>query len=456
MASKYIIKNEGGNHVVITVDSGDLTTSLGTRRFLPRGLSAAERVGAIDLKDEVNDDRVFSALPHGDIYKDTSGTVWGATAAATVTALNAFFATSPHDLEDLQDVPSPTDNTLLKYTTADGYAWTPASSLTPAPNEELNDLDDVTITSLTDDQILQYNSSTSVWENVDFPNTDTTLSSSITITNTDAAFSHMSSPIASGTSLEQVVRNILEKYNLTSITFSSFSAALESTSSTYGSPTTSTGATLEIGRGVKIHGFNYSVGDPTQTTDDSVKFIQGSSTVIESGFADDATSATLASVITLDPGTASSTQYKLTVIDSGGGSDVTRTSVSRGFSWQYRVRVGAHSTSSITSDSEAAALWALITDGYNNIRSESDFTISATSAMNTALNYTWIAYPAAWGNLNQVLLDGSTNVLSDFQSPVDYNITNDYGLTASYRFYRSTYDQAFSHSNPTQLLTIDF
>ena len=46
MASKYIIKNEGGNHVVITVDSGDLTTPLGTRRFLPRGLSASERVGA--------------------------------------------------------------------------------------------------------------------------------------------------------------------------------------------------------------------------------------------------------------------------------------------------------------------------------------------------------------------------------------------------------------------------
>ena len=166
--------------------------------------------------------------------------------------------------------------------------------------------------------------------------------------------------------------------------------------------------------------------------------------------------ATLATVVTLDPGNESSTQYRLTVVDSGGGSNVIRNSVSRGFSWQYRVRVGAHSTSSITSDGEAAALWALITDGYNNIRGTSNLTISATSAMNTALNYTWIAYPASWGNLTQILLDGSTNVLSDFQSPVDYNITNDYGITASYRFYRSTYDQAFSHSNPTQLLTIDF
>ena len=456
MASKYIIKNEGGNHVVITVDSGDLTTPLGTRRFLPRGLSASERVGAIDLKDEVNDDRVFSALPYGDIYKDTSGTVWGVTAAATVTALNAFFATSPHDLEDLQDVPSPTNNTLLKYTTADGYVWQSASDAVPKDIENLNDLDDVTVTSPTDDQILQYNNSTSLWENVDFPDTGATLGSTITITNGDAAFSHMSSPIASGTSLEQVVRDILEKYNLTNITFSSFSAALESTSSTYGSPTTSVGAVLEIGRGVKIYGFNYNVGDPTQTTDDSVNFVQGGSTLIESGFADDALQATLATVVTLDPGNESTTQYRLTVIDSGGGSDVIRNSVSRGFSWQYRVRVGAHSTSSITSDSEAATLWALITDGYNNIRNTSNLTISATSAMNTALNYTWIAYPASWGNLTQILLDGSTNVLSDFQSPVDYNITNDYGLTASYRFYRSTYDQAFSHSNPTQLLTIDF
>ena len=93
-----------------------------------------------------------------------------------------------------------------------------------------------------------------------------------------------------------------------------------------------------------------------------------------------------------------------------------------------------------------------MTAASNALRSASDFNVTADAGMDTAGNYTWIAYPASFGNLNKIELAG-TDVLSDFQSPVDYNLTNSYGVTTSYRFYRSDFDKAFASG---QVLTIDF
>ena len=282
------------------------------------------------------------------------------------------------------------------------------------------------------------------------------IESQITVSNNDAAFSHMTSPIAAGTSVEAILRDMLEVYNVTSISLTNISRAKQNTDGTYPSFSNRTSSeTLEVGQGLRVNGFDYNIVDNTQTADTSVSFMDGN-TQIETGFADDNAAKTLTTVFEEDPSSPTSASFKVKAIDNGGDSAVTIASGTIAVNWKYRIRVGASSTDTISSNTDAGNLWSGMTLAYNQLRSEQDFNVTASEAMDTSGNYTWIAYPASFGNLSKILLDGSTDVLSDFESPVDYNITNDYSVTTSYRFYRSTFDQAFSSSSPTQVLTIEF
>lgn len=331
------------------------------------------------------------------------------------------------------------------------------ATVSPVATISVTTISDVNITNAQDNDVLQYNSSSGYWENVqlDFGD-DAVLVSDISISNTDAAFSHMTTPITAGTSLEAVLRDMLEKYNVTTISITNVSRALQGTDGDYGTfSNVSSFPTLEVGQGLRVNGFNYNIVDNTQTTDDSVGFYDGGVS-IETGFSDDNAAKTLSSVFEEDPSTPTSASFNVKAVDSGGGSNVIISSTNITANWRYRIRVGASSTTAITSNPEANTLWSGMSLAYNQLRAEQDFTVSAISEMDTGDNYTWIAYPASFGNLNKILLDGATNVLSDFESPVDYNITNDYGVTTSYRFYRSSDNNAFSSSNPQQVLTIDF
>ena len=79
---------------------------------------------------------------------------------------------------------------------------------------------------------------------------DSSISSQITVSNNDAAFSHMTSPIAAGTSVEAILRDMLEVYNRTTISMSSITRALQGTDGNYGSASTlSSSETLEVGQG---------------------------------------------------------------------------------------------------------------------------------------------------------------------------------------------------------------
>ena len=283
---------------------------------------------------------------------------------------------------------------------------------------------------------------------------DVNLAADITVSNTDGAFTHVTS-FSAGTSIESVLRQILEKYNYTTITLNGISRALQNTDGTYpvSSSEVTSDETLEIGRGVRVDSFRITVGDSSQTTDDSVKFLRGSSEV-ETGFSDTTGTKTLTSSDTQDPGTITSVSYQARVIDDGGANepDLTLRSGSIKFEWKHRLRVGSSTTTTLADDAAAQTLFDGMTTAFDALRSESDFTVTATSGMDTANNYTWIAYPASFGNLSEIQL-GATDVLSDFESPVDKNLTNDYGVTTSYRFYRSRYADAFAAG---QVLTIKF
>ena len=213
----------------------------------------------------------------------------------------------------------------------------------------------------------------------------------------------------------------------------------------------SSGATLEVGQGLRIQGFNYNITDNTQTGDTSVVFLEGNS-AIESGFADDNAAKTLASVLERDLTVQSTKSYKIQATDTGGGSNVTITRTIS-FNWYYRVRVGSSTTTVIADNAAAQTLWGTLTAPLDSLRAQGDFTATADAGMDTAGKYTWVAYPSAWGAPNQILLNSSTDVLSDFEAVVEKDLTNDYGVTTTYRFYRSTYDDAFASG---QTIKIDF
>ena len=316
----------------------------------------------------------------------------------------------------------------------------------------LSSIPDVTITSVADDQILIYDAASGEWLNEDIPTAS--LDQEIAISNNDNAFSHISSPIVAGTSLEEVLRKILIKYNRTTITLNNLSVQKQSSDDSYASAANvSSSETLEVGRGIKVISFNITIGDNTQVTDNSVDFLKNNSP-LETGFSDTNGTKTLSSSDDTDPTSETSLSYKVRAIDDGGADlpDQNIFSSTITFSWRYRVRVGASSTSSLSDAADAAALFTGMSLAYDQLRGELDFNVTANSAMDLSGNYTWISYPAAFGNLNKIDLAG-VDVLSDFESPVDFNITNDYGKTISYRFYRSTYDDAFAQG---QIITIDF
>ncbi len=411
MANKYKIQAKGGEHVVITLASDD--SVIGVREFSTRELSAVSEGGAVNLIAAPADTKVFIGLDHTAIYKSDGTTLWGSDLSTTVTNLNAFFLTSPHKLEDLDDIPAPVNNRFLKYS-SDTYSWEEASGGSSA------------------------------------------IQTAINITNSDAAFSHMTTPITVGTDIEAVLRNMLEKYNVTSISITNVSRALQNATSAgsgYGSFSNDTnGETVEVGRGVRIQGFNYNIVDNTQTGDTSVVFRENGSAV-ESGFADDNAAKTLTSTIERDLTVQSTRNYSVLAVDSGSGSNVDITSGNITFNWYYRVRVGSSTTAAIADNAAAQTLWGTLTAPFDNLIAQGDFTATADAGMDTANKFTWVAYPSAWGAPNQILLNNATDVLSDFEAVVEKDITNDYGVTTTYRFYRSTFDDAFASG---QTIKIDF
>jgi hypothetical protein len=58
--------------------------------------------------------------------------------------------------------------------------------------------------------------------------------------------------------------------------------------------------------------------------------------------------------------------------------------------------------------------------------------------------YSYIAYPASFGNLTGIIQNGALPVLSAFTLLGDFNYTNAYGVIVSMRVYVSNSDAAFA------------
>jgi len=275
-----------------------------------------------------------------------------------------------------------------------------------------------------------------------FGDVDAVLASSITISNTDAAFSHMDTPIASGTSLEAVLRDMLEKYNITTITLSAVKAAYQNTDGSY--PATankSSFETLEVGRGVKSDGFSFSIADTSQTADTSVLFkING--TTVASSISETGSPATY-TADTQDVSSPTTRYYRVEATDNGSGTDNT-ISAQKGVTWRWLVKLAASSTSAIADDDAAQTLYDGVTEMATNLNSGSSWNnVSTTSAGDSQSNYTYIIFPASFGDLQNVVQNNALSVIDAFQDLGDFTIDNQYGVSVSYSFYRTNQTAAF-------------
>ena len=132
------------------------------------------------------------------------------------------------------------------------------------------------------------------------------------------------------------------------------------------------------------------------------------------------------------------------VVFTLSGEDKNGSSVTRTQSFSFRTyNVLAATSTDINSNATATTAYTT-----NNVDSELDtnrsWTATCTADNNNASNYTYIIYPAAYGDLSAITQNGSLPVLTAFTKQTDRTVTLSTGLTVSMRIYKSNATGAFA------------
>lgn len=114
---------------------------------------------------------------------------------------------------------------------------------------------------------------------------------------------------------------------------------------------------------------------------------------------------------------------------------------STAISFQWRNYLAASST--VVSDNSTAqtVISATVQSALDTDRT---WTATCGAANDTLGNFTYIMYPASYGDLSSVIQNGATPVLTAFTKLGDFTITNAYSAPISVRVYKSNADKAFS------------
>ena len=155
--------------------------------------------------------------------------------------------------------------------------------------------------------------------------------------------------------------------------------------------------------------------------------------------------------------TAGSVTFTVNGRRSDTNALITGASTSISFLWRNYLRA-----SSINIIDNASAQIVVNSAGGNDVLdSDRAWNTTGTAATNTNGNYTYIIYPASYGNLTQVILNGATPAINAFGRndggvsdglPIgDFTITNTYGATVTVRVYKTNSPGVFS---PTDTLAI--
>lgn len=114
---------------------------------------------------------------------------------------------------------------------------------------------------------------------------------------------------------------------------------------------------------------------------------------------------------------------------------------SRSYSFQFRNYLGASST--IISD-DTTAQTVVDSPVQSALDTNRAWTATCSAANDTVGNFTYIIYPASYGDLSGIIQNGATPVLTAFTKIGDFTVTNSFGSSISVRVYKSNADKAFA------------
>jgi hypothetical protein len=284
------------------------------------------------------------------------------------------------------------------------------------------------------------------------PITGSILSSSYSITSSATTLQQSITPnqnvggiisgvtINSGRTIEDILRTMLIAY--TPPTLSSLSMRL------YGS-TVST-ATRDVNNSFQVNTASFSVSvdspggiGPISSSWTASGADAGTLTYYfgNAGLSSGANVLPVGNVYTINRATSGGT---VTFTVNGKRSDIGTfiTGTSTSVSFRFRNYLAASSTD-ITSNATAQSV--INSDVVDSLLDDNRVWTATCSAANDVLgNYTYILYPASYGDLSTIIQNGALPVLTAFTKLGDYTINNAYGASVSVRVYKSNSDKAFS------------
>jgi hypothetical protein len=119
---------------------------------------------------------------------------------------------------------------------------------------------------------------------------------------------------------------------------------------------------------------------------------------------------------------------------------ITPTTTTMAFQW--RNYLGASSTNIIDNSTAQTVVNAAVN---SSLASSKSWTATCTAANDTLGNFTYIIYPASYGDLTNVIQNGATPVLGAFTKIGDFTVSNAFSISLSYRVYKSNSDKAFAN-----------
>jgi len=117
-------------------------------------------------------------------------------------------------------------------------------------------------------------------------------------------------------------------------------------------------------------------------------------------------------------------------------------STNTSFSFLYRNYLAASSTVIIDNSTAQTVVSSGTVDSILTTSKSWTATCDANNA--NLSNYTYIIYPAAYGDLSNVIQNGSLPVLTAFTKTGDFTVANTYGSSTSFRVYQSNQPGAFA------------
>jgi len=495
MATKYKIQVRGGEHVVLTVDDSDLNTVLGVRSFVTRKAFAVEVGGAIDIQDQATTNKIFIGIAYDDILK-ADNSPWGVTIGATVAALNAFFETTPHELEDLDDVPNPVDaDSVLTFDGTD-YVWATGGAGSTILSDLPWDLGNLSFGRLTGSgtftvppggiTVADFITNVLVTQSLEITATPSSFAfneasilaqvtptfgagwttSSVTRILNGAETVIEASPttglaIADTVTFSPVTAYALSyRLNVSDVYGTADSVIVSIPQTPYAAPTVTafvpgrtagtsnadneTNYFREIGNFQSSVSFTANRNSPLVDMN-SVRLDRGAST-LDTQVPTNPSYNYIYSDNTA-PTNGSSYSYTVLISDDKQTTTIPQGTISFNKPVLFTTDTGAYTSSSTNADLQNVIDNYAVSAGYYRLRdSEASFTFSAKAAMNDNTKYTYIMYDSSLGALTALKQGGNAGTDIVFNDLGTFTVTNQFSETLTMRVYRSPFTQAFAEN----------